>query len=69
MHFKGNNKWSDRMRDVFTNQGKLWNDATEIEVKTCVAKAVAHNHNNALHPHKRDSIDALITALENLIQD
>lgn len=66
--FKGNKKWSERMRAVFQGQGKPWDENVEKGVKALVAEAVAANHKNALHPHKRASIDALVTDLERLIQ-
>jgi predicted ATPase len=65
--FRGNKKWSERMKAVFMAQGKPWNNVVEKEVKTFVANGVASNPRNALHPHKRNSIDALVTALENLV--
>lgn len=66
--FKENKKWSERMKAVFQEQGKLWSDDVEKELKKLVAEAVAVNHKNALHPYKRASIDALVTDLERLIQ-
>ena len=66
--FRGNKKWSDRVRDVFLDQGKLWNDKTESQVKYAVANSVKRNPANALNPHKRNSIDALVTSLEELIK-
>ena len=66
--FRGNKKWSERMRDVFMAQGKPWDNSVEKEVKAFVANAVVSNPKNALHPHKRNSIDALVIALESLVQ-
>jgi AAA15 family ATPase/GTPase len=66
--FRGSNKWSDRMKNVFMDQGKLWNDNVEMEVKAVVSKCVANSPKISLHEHKRNSIDALVTAMENIIQ-
>jgi predicted ATPase len=66
--FRGNRKWSERMKNVFMDQGKAWNDSVEKEIKAFVADRVADNPRNALHPQKRNSIDALVTALESVVQ-
>jgi hypothetical protein len=66
--FRGNKKWSERMRAAFMAQGKPWNNSIEKEVKAVVANAVVINPKNALHTHKRNSVDALVTALESLVQ-
>lgn len=66
--FQGNNKWSDRLKATFLQQGKLWDDSVESAIKDIVAKCVASAPKNALNEHKRSSIDALVTSLENLIK-
>lgn len=66
--FKGNNKWSDRMRACFEKQGKQWNDAMKVQVKAVVAQAVAKRPGDALNVHKRSSIDALVAALEQKLE-
>jgi putative ATP-dependent endonuclease of OLD family len=67
--FKGNKKWSDRLKETFQNQGKQWSDRVESEVKSVVAEAVAASPSTALNAHKRASIDALVTALEMRISE
>ena len=67
--FRGNNKWSDRLRQVFLSQGKQWNNGIEARVKYTVATAVKLNPDNALNPHKRGAIDALVLSLEAMIGD
>jgi putative ATP-dependent endonuclease of OLD family len=62
--FKGNAKWSDRLRAAFKHQGKTWSDAVETKVKGEIAELVESNPASALNPHKRSSFDALVTALE-----
>ena len=65
--FRGNTKWSTRMQSAFLRQGKPWNNRVEEEIKAIVANAVADNPEKALNEHKRSSIDALVGALEVLI--
>lgn len=66
--FRGNLKWSDRVRQVFLAQGKQWNNGIESRVKFTVANCVRSNPNNALSQHKRDSIDALVASLEAMVR-
>ncbi len=47
--FKGNYKWSDRLRDTFKNQGKPWSDTIEMRVKRDVAELVDGNPETALN--------------------
>lgn len=66
--FKGNKKWSERMKSVFMDQGKPWNEAILRRVKSTVAEAVTKRPNDCLNQHKRNSIDALIVALESIVR-
>lgn len=65
--FKGNEKWSSRIKDCFMSQGKDMSDALLTRVKSTVAKSIERYPANALHPQKRSSIDALVAALEKAI--
>ena len=65
--FKGNEKWSTRIRDCFMSQGKDMNDSLLGRVKFTVAKSIEKTPETALHPMKRGSIDALVAALENAL--
>lgn len=67
--FKGKIKWSDKMSQVFNNQGKPWNDRIEKELKLKVAEAVVANPQNALNPHKRSSFDGLVISLESRLKE
>lgn len=67
--FKGNEKWSDRVKAACIDQGKLWTDNTQSQIKFLVAECVANNPKSALNVHKRNSIDALIKSLEELIKN
>ena len=66
--FRGNKKWSDRLRDTFRQDGKLWDDSVESRVKNTVAQCVVRAPKNALNEHKRSSIDALVTSLEHMVK-
>jgi len=66
--FKTNKKWSDKMKATFQIQGKPWSDQIKEEVKLKVATCVQKNPINALNAGKRNSIDALILNLENMIE-
>ena len=63
--FKGANKWSDRLRDTFRQQGKLWSDEIEKNVKTDIAEIVEANAASALNKHKKSSFDALVETLKS----
>ena len=66
--FRGNSKWSDRVRAIFEKQGKPWNDAMKSQVKAVVAEAVSKKPGEALHVQKRSAIDALVEALERKLE-
>lgn len=65
--FRGNQKWSQRVRTCFLSQGRPFNDAVCARVKASVASAIAASPSGALHPHKRSAIDALARDLERLL--
>ena len=65
--FRGNQKWSDRVKNCFLSQGKQWSDAVEKKVKLVVANTLPNDPVAALDQHKRSSIDALVHALEILV--
>jgi AAA15 family ATPase/GTPase len=62
--FRGNSKWSDRVRACFEKQGKHWSGAMKVQVKAVVAQSVAKRPGDALNNHKRSAIDALVAVLE-----
>lgn len=66
--FKGNEKWSNKTRNLFLSAGKPWNDKIEKQAKLVVARAVEANPEAALNEHKNSSIIGLIAALEEKIQ-
>jgi len=62
--FRCNLKWSERMKNVFMIQGKPWNEKIENNVKRVVSECVAKKPEESLNIHKRNSLDALVLALE-----
>lgn len=62
--FKGNDKWSNRLRETFKHQGKPWSAQIEAKLKTEIAELVETNPGSALNLHKRSSFDTLVQALE-----
>ncbi len=66
--FRGNLKWSERMKSVFMIQGKPWNERIEHNVKRVVSECVAEKPEESLNTHKRNSLDALVPALESLVK-
>jgi putative ATP-dependent endonuclease of OLD family len=66
-HFRGNQKWSDRIKRCFEAQGKIWNERTKQQVKLTVANAAAANPDDALHEVKGDVIRTLIQIIETKI--
>jgi len=65
--FRGNNKWSDRIAACFKSQGKQWGEAVKKKVKIVVANAIMPNPDQILNPHKRTSVDALVSAIEDML--
>lgn len=66
--FGGAAKWSDRVRETFRHQGKIWSAQVEARVKADVAALVAANPASALNAHRRSSFDALAAALESKLR-
>jgi putative ATP-dependent endonuclease of the OLD family len=67
--FKTNRKWTERMKLTFLHQGKGWDDAMEIKVKQQIAELVVATPEKALNEHKRSSIDALVSILEQRLRE
>ena len=70
--FKGNAKWSDRMRNVFLSQGSEWSESTEKRVKhiiaNCVATTEKNDINEILIEQKAVFIDGLVMMLKKMMQ-
>lgn len=67
--FKSKKKWSERMRDVFRQQGKRWNGQVEMELKKRIAEAIANQPKDVLNENKRSAIDGLIISLEERLDE
>lgn len=67
--FKGSKKWSDRMKDVFTASGKLWDDNIKNELKNIVSAQVKANPSNALAAVDETVFESLVTALETRLKE
>ncbi len=73
-NFKGNKKWSDRVRDVFLSQGSEWSDKIEKRVKVCVATAIPDkitqsDLSNVVIKQKASFLQGVVSSIERLIQD
>lgn len=66
--FRGNGKWSQRLRSTFLDQGKPFTDVICAQTKCFVASAIARTPRGALNHHKRNSVDALVAALERMVK-
>lgn len=67
--FKNNKKqWSDRVKELFKLNGKIWSDKLESEIKYKVAKKSAELKLSSLNLHKLNSIDSLVTTIENILE-
>lgn len=66
--FRNNKKWSDRIRDTFSNQGQKCTEETMKKVKNLVAEAIPNDGYSVLNEHKKGAIDYLIKELEDMIK-
>ena len=69
-YFRNNKKWSDRMRDVFLDQGIKWTETIEKDVKSIVSKSVPNNGKleNIIIPQKSGFLRGLKTAIERMLE-
>lgn len=66
--FRGNQKWSIRMKKAFEASGKDFTDDVKSKVKATVAEAVTKSPATSLCPHKRLAIDGLVRSLEAMAE-
>ena len=64
---KPETKWSDRMKQVLLDAGKLWDEKKKQEIKKKVAELVKINSSIALNEHRRLPFDNLKQKLEQLV--
>jgi putative ATP-dependent endonuclease of the OLD family len=66
--FKNNNlPWSNRVKHVFQQHGKVWSTHLESEIKYKVATKAAQLKKSSLNAHKSNSINSLVSVIENII--
>ena len=67
--FKNNRfQWSNRVKELFRLNGKLWSDKLESEIKYKVAKNTAELKLSSLNIHKSNSIDSLVSSIEKILE-
>ena len=69
--FKGNKKWSDKLKDAFLSRGVNWTDTVEENVKTIVANSIPDDIGNIkeiLIEQKSGFIQGLSDALEAMLE-
>lgn len=66
--FRGNDKWSARIKRAFQAHGKPCTDSTLASIKYLVAQRVQEDPDHALHPNKSESVVAAIAALEDMVK-
>ena len=71
--FRGNGKWSNRMKKTFLAQGSKWTDSVERDVKLLVAECIARrntkNVESILIKEKAGFLNGLVTALERMVAE
>ena len=56
--------WSDKVKEVFNDEGKLWDENTEVEIKYIVSSCVKNSPEDCLDIHKSKTITNLISLIE-----
>ena len=70
--FRGNAKWSDRMRQTFLSQGARWTDVIEAKIKLAVAQCVPDtisNIDDVVISQKSGFLTGLAAAAERMISE
>ncbi len=65
----GRAKWVSRIRELFSQQGKLWDDTIKTDVKYAVAEAVAHYQGDPISPHRGSIASTIVATLEQKLAD
>ncbi len=70
--FRGREKWSERIKNIFLSQGSRWTETIEKKVKLAVAQSIPDkisidNINNVIITQKAGFIRGLADAIENMI--
>jgi hypothetical protein len=62
-------KWSDRAKECFKLQGKMFDSKIEAKLKDFVSRVVELNADKAINPNHEGSIEALVASLEQKLFD
>lgn len=70
--FRGNKKWSERLKQTFLSQGSRWTDATEKKAKLIVANCISENLNlnnmdDTIITQKAGFLSGLVSIVEEMI--
>ena len=57
--------WSDKVKEIFKDAGKSWNEKVENEIKYLVASCVRENARNAIDDSKCKVINKLVSIIES----
>ena len=63
-----NAKWSDRLKNLFTSQGQVWDENIEERVKTIVADCIVSRGKQAVLPYRESIIFSLVEKIENMLE-
>ena len=67
-----NKKWSERMRDIYEENGKIWNDSIEKQFKNTVSKEIGDydgSIDNIFNTERIFCISTLISNLEKMLKN
>lgn len=64
-----NEKWSDRMKTFFSSQGAVWDEKTELSVKSILADCVVNKGLSAILPCRCSVFSALASKAEHLLEN
>lgn len=70
--FRGNAKWSERIKQTFLSQGSRWTDSVESKVKLAVAQSIPDNIDNIddiVIPQKSGFLTGVAAAVERMISE
>ena len=68
--FKGNDKWSHRIKNTFLNSGSKWSDVVEKKVKGEIAEVVENYKGNIeemIISEKSGFLNGLVSVIEEMI--
>lgn len=70
--FRGNEKWSERIKQTFLSQGMRWTDMIERKVKLVVANAIPESIDdidNVTIKEKSGFLNGLVSVIEKMIKE